>query len=76
MRPVLLQMFTIPCLLDAVQANAEPDFKQTGERLQAVVAGVIEGTMEKAVDVWALKVSPKLVLIPCESACWRPMEIW
>jgi len=33
-----------------VQANAEPDLQQTGTRLQAIVAGLIEGIMQLVVD--------------------------
>jgi len=36
-----------------LEANAEPDFKQTGGRLQGVVRTVIEGTLALTADVWA-----------------------
>ena len=34
----------------ALQANAEPDMKQTGKRLKGIVAGLVEGTLGLALD--------------------------
>ena len=36
-----------------LEANAEPDFKQTGHRLQQVVETVIEASLALTVDQWA-----------------------
>ena len=33
-----------------MQANAEPDLQQTGDRLKLVVAGLVEGIMQLVVD--------------------------
>ena len=33
-----------------MQANAEPDLQQTGERLKPIVAGLLEGIMQLVVD--------------------------
>ena len=33
-----------------MQANAEPDLQQTGDRLKPLVAGVVEGIMQLVVD--------------------------
>lgn len=33
-----------------MQANAEPDFRQTGQRLQGVVKGLIEGVVKIVAD--------------------------
>ena len=42
-----------------MQANAEPDLQQTGDRLKPVVAGVVEGIMQLVVDPLAhLQVNP------------------
>ena len=42
-----------------MQANAEPDLQQTGDRLKLVVAGVVEGIMQLVVDPLAyLPVNP------------------
>lgn len=48
--------------LNIVQANAEPDLQQTGRRLKAVVAGLIEGIMQLVVDPLAL--SQVTLLLP------------
>ena len=34
----------------ALQANAEPDLQQTGERLKPIIAGLVEGIMQLVVD--------------------------
>ena len=36
-----------------LEANAEPDFKQTGARLQGVVRTVVEATLALTADEWA-----------------------
>eukprot|EP00937_MAST-01D_sp_MAST-1D-sp2_P002412 g2412.t1 len=35
-----------------LEANAEPDFKQTGSRLETLVRGVVEETLALTLDVW------------------------
>ena len=37
-------------LLPALQANAEPDMKQTGQRLQGIIAGLVEGILQLVAD--------------------------
>ncbi|KAK9835718.1 hypothetical protein WJX74_006570 [Apatococcus lobatus] len=57
--PNCFELFGFDLLVDEdwrvwlLEANAEPDFRQTGDRLRPVVAGVVEGTMQTAVDSWA-----------------------
>ena len=34
-----------------LQANAEPDMKQTGERLKGIIATLVEGTLELALQL-------------------------
>ena len=57
--PNCFELFGFDFLLDndfhpwLLEANAEPDFKQTGGRLQGVVRTVIEGTLALTADVWA-----------------------
>lgn len=33
-----------------LEANAEPDFKQTGQRLRCVIDGLVEGTLQIVAD--------------------------
>ncbi len=52
------ELYGFDLLVDAdwhvwlIEANAEPDFAQTGDALQAVVAGVVEGALALSLDVW------------------------
>ena len=34
-----------------MQANAEPDMKQTGERLKGIISSLVEGTLELALQL-------------------------
>ena len=37
------------------QANAEPDMKQTGERLKSLIDNLVEGTLQLVADPFAEK---------------------
>ena len=41
--------------VDLWQANAEPDMKQTGKRLQGIIAGLVEGVLELVADPYVIK---------------------
>ena len=57
--PNCFELFGFDFLLDEafhvwfLEANAEPDFKQTGARLQGVVRTVVEATLALTADAWA-----------------------
>ncbi len=63
--PNALELFGMDLLVDAdwhvwlLEANAEPDFVQTGEALKAVVHGVVEGAFTLALDAWFPEGRPK-----------------
>ncbi|KAK9815849.1 hypothetical protein WJX72_010743 [[Myrmecia] bisecta] len=54
--PNCFELFGFDLLVDEdwqvwlLEANAEPDLKQTGSRLRPLIAGLIEGTLELVVD--------------------------
>jgi hypothetical protein len=52
------ELYGFDMLVDAewkvwlLEANAEPDFAQTGAELERVVAGVVEGALSLGLDAW------------------------
>ena len=62
--PNALELFGMDLLVDQdwrvwlLEANAEPDFVQTGEALRGVVDGVVEGAFQLAVDRWFPQAQP------------------
>lgn len=55
-----------------MQANAEPDLQQTGDRLKPVVEGLVEGIMHLVVDPLAhSQVNPPPPPQPCPLAPLR-----
>ena len=52
------ELFGFDLLVDAswkvwlLEANAEPDFVQTGNALKAVVEGVVASTLQESIDTW------------------------
>lgn len=51
-----------------LEANAEPDLQQTGDRLKPVVAGVVEGIMQLVVDPLAHPQGCKVNEAKCENS--------
>lgn len=48
-----------------MQANAEPDLQQTGERLKPIIDGLVEGIMQLVVD--PLAQSKVIHLVQCHT---------
>lgn len=63
--PRCFELFGFDLMLDAdwrlwlLEANAEPDFGQTGERLKGLVAGVVECTLQLVADPLCATVQPR-----------------
>ena len=55
-------LYTQLSCLAQMQANAEPDLQQTGNRLKPIVAGLIEGIMQLVVDPLA---QSHVSFLPC-----------